>query len=84
MSCRNVTEANVLIHLEVIYIVLKHERGISVTLIPLHVLSVYVIYFFFLLNWVPANPARPTPKRSIVAGSGTGAAVKPTLSMNPP
>ena len=32
-------------------------------------------YCFFLLNLEPARPIKPVPKRSIVAGSGTGAAV---------
>jgi hypothetical protein len=36
-------------------------------------------YCFFLLSRIPAKPAKPVPKSSIVAGTGTGAK-KPRIS----
>ncbi len=40
-------------------------------------------YFFLRLLLAAANPAKPVPKRSIVAGSGTGAIVLKSSTENP-
>jgi len=51
--------------------VLKKKSGVAMTLL---FVEKYLAGYFVFLSRIPAIPTKPAPKRSIVAGSGTGEA----------